>query len=774
MDFIDALMPSVLGKRRHDYFYCLTKRVARQLIQAHKQKLQLSLVYLKIASSCQPKTGSNGKTGFLDWQSIERIISEKARLCLPSGLPIAIQNFGYGECCLYIAADSHLTMEHLQNYIVVLTEKIEEMMETDTVVADRDIRITSGFGLIDLGQGSLEQAVYWALREARDRAGVQSDIHNQVLQRQLGRLIREQDFTSVFQPVVTIPEGDIFGYEALTRPDEGSGFAGPAQLFAFAAEKGMLYPLERVTREMALQQLSYLGRNEKLFLNINPQTINDPGFTAGVTQKFVDKHNLTPENIVFEITEGTAIDDYPTFCRVMDHYRNQGFLIAIDDFGNGCSSLKAIAELQPDFIKLDMSLVRGVQAKPVLQALIETFLAFARKAHVQVVAEGIESREELVSLAQLGIMLGQGYYLARPGFPPPQPVAEVRQVLGELKKELYKHKLGQHTVNAIASQGVEVDIADMTKKVVQLFEHNPQLQGIGVTQQLQVVGLIMREKLYAKLGTRYGYSLYMDRPVTTVMDANPLIIDAGTPLEVASQLAMSRPNDKIYDYLILTRDNTYCGVVSVQDLLSGITQKQLELARAANPLTNLPGNPVIQSEITERLQSDGQFAVIYCDLDDFKAYNDYYGFERGDQVLAMTARVLQQAIKRVCPGEAFLGHIGGDDFVIVTTPDRVQPLCRDTIEMFDAEIPGLYRKEDRTNGFIEVCDRRGISQRFPLVSISLAVVTNERRSFRSCLEVSETAAELKKYVKSIPGSTFACDLRSNSANKDLQEITFSL
>ena len=160
-----------------------------------------------------------------------------------------------------------------------------------------------------------------------------------------------------------------------------------------------------------------------------------------------------------------------------------------------------------------------------------------------------------------------------------------------------------------------------------MFEGDQQLQGIVVTQQGKPLGLIMRNKLNAKLGTRFGFDLYMRRPVTHVMDSDSLIIGSNTSIEIASNLAMSRYHDKIYDDMILTENDSYYGIVSIQNLLSTITKSQLELARAANPLTNLPGNPVIQSEITDRLESNEKFAVIYCDLDNFKAYNDYYGFD---------------------------------------------------------------------------------------------------------------------------------------------------
>ncbi len=329
----------------------------------------------------------------------------------------------------------------------------------------------------------------------------------------------------------------------------------------------------------------------------------------------------------------------------------------------------------------------------------------------------------------------------------------------DLKKQIPFRNKRTIMVNAIAEKGICLDENSLTSCAVSLFERNRDEQGIVVTRQEKPLGLIVRSKLNAKLGTRFGYDVYMKRPVTLVMDSDPLILDQNTPVEVASQLAMGRQSDKVYDDMILIDRDLYYGVVSVQSLLNIITLSQLELARAANPLTNLPGNPVIQNEITDHLESGEKFGTIYCDLDNFKAYNDHYGFEHGDQVLLLVANILQIAVDRQGMEETFLGHIGGDDFLIIVDPERVEQLCQDAIAMFDAEIPFLYQEEDRRRGFICVPDRLGARQQYPLMTISLAIVTNESVDFKNCLEVAEIAAEVKKYVKSKAGSNYGWNRR---------------
>lgn len=187
--------------------------------------------------------------------------------------------------------------------------------------------------------------------------------------------------------------------------------------------------------------------------------------------------------------------------------------------------------------------------------------------------------------------------------------------------------------------------------------------------------------------------------------------------------------------------------------------QRIEHNRMANPLTGLRGNIDIKEEIKRRIKSKELFAVLYIDLDNFKSYNDYYGFLRGDEVIKLTAKILSDAVELVGNDKDFLGHIGGDDFVIITTPEKAEEMCKYIISRFDSEIKFLYDKKDRERGYIETTSRRGEKLKFPFVSVSIAIVTNEFRDFRSDLEISEVAAELKKKLKQMKGSCYLKDRR---------------
>jgi len=180
---------------------------------------------------------------------------------------------------------------------------------------------------------------------------------------------------------------------------------------------------------------------------------------------------------------------------------------------------------------------------------------------------------------------------------------------------------------------------------------------------------------------------------------------------------------------------------------------------SASPLTHLPGNPLIEQTLSVRLQSRKPTAFLYIDLSDFKEYNDEYGWLQGDEVIKMLARTILATVAAVGNPDDFVGHIGGDDFVVISTPNCAANIAQEIINLFDAAIPDYYSKEARARGYIEVVDRQGRHARVPIISVAVAIVTNEQRDLRHPGQVATIAAEVKKYVKRYPGSHYAFDRR---------------
>lgn len=179
----------------------------------------------------------------------------------------------------------------------------------------------------------------------------------------------------------------------------------------------------------------------------------------------------------------------------------------------------------------------------------------------------------------------------------------------------------------------------------------------------------------------------------------------------------------------------------------------------SNPLTRLPGNTTIQKILQQRIDAGQPFAVGYCDLDNFKAYNDCYGFYAGDRLILLSARLIRQAVEEFGQQDDFVGHIGGDDFVFICRPQNARHICEAITGRMQSEVPDFYSDRDRARGFIISRDRRGRVEKFPLVSISIAVVTNEHRTIKNIAEVSKIAGELKKAAKQKAGNQYVFDQR---------------
>lgn len=209
----------------------------------------------------------------------------------------------------------------------------------------------------------------------------------------------------------------------------------------------------------------------------------------------------------------------------------------------------------------------------------------------------------------------------------------------------------------------------------------------------------------------------------------------------------------------LVRDDEIGRLASSFNEMSVAIKRMRDEAKGANPLTELPGNITIARLIEERLDSDRKFAVLYCDLDNFKAYNDKYGFSKGDDAILYTRDCLSQTARREEVNNVFVGHQGGDDFVVICDVPYWETFAKSLVESFDRDVSQFYSKTDARNGYIDSINRQGEPQRFPLMSISVAVVTNKTRAFKENTEIIKVAAEVKKYAKGTEGSCYAADRR---------------
>lgn len=588
----------------------------------------------------------------------------------------------------------------------------------------------------------------------QDGGFIMSDSVSDIIKKELDYIIEKSQIKSVFQPIISLVDGQILGHEALSRITSKTIISNTEELFNLAGEYNRLWDLELLCRVKSLEA-AYIQMqppyDKKLFVNVNPRVMHDVKFRDGFTIEYLNKYNIIPENIIFEITERQAIQDMESFQGVVEHYKKQHYKIAIDDAGAGYSGLNLISDIHPHYLKLDMKLIRNIDKDGLKYLLVKSLIDFSKITNIGLIAEGIETREELKALINLGVKYGQGYFIQKPD----EAIKEIDTQIIQLISELNQRKN-----NNIGVKLTDLYIENITKKtritlpstkveqVFDDFKENPDVYGMCIVQGDKVLGIITRENLILKVSGRYGFSLYQRKEITAIMDQDYLEVDYHTPINTVSYLAMERENNKIYDMIVVTRDGKYFGTVTVKDLLQKTTEIDVANAKNLNPLSGLPGNVMIEQEITQCITLKSEYSIFYIDIDNFKAYNDVYGIENGDKII----KILANIILKYKNDNIFVGHVGGDDFIMILDHYDYAAITDCIIHDFEKDARMIYSEADRERGFIITANRHGQTEEFSLASLTISVVSNKNRNYTSGNELTEELARLKKLGKQHKGS----------------------
>jgi diguanylate cyclase (GGDEF)-like protein len=663
------------------------------------------------------------------------------------GKVLAIQKLWGDDFAIYVSFSRGFNEEECRLMSISFQEQTKTQLNRQVSFVNReDLRVHIGYAC--LPGVDVVKEMYTSVKHAVHMAkyGVTSEKYTHVTQ--FHRLLQDENIEMHYMPIVSLRDAEPLGWEALARGPQNTPFHSPATLFSYAEETDMVFRLEHICRKRALEQLRYLKPNQKLFINIDPRAIDDPYLLRGEVFELLEQYELNPHNIVLEITERHAITNYMVFRKIIEEYRKKGYLVAVDDAGAGYSSLESITEIYPDYIKLDMSLIRSIDVDSIKQALLETFVQFADKVKCKIIAEGIETERELETLIELGVPYGQGYYLGRPARGMAQVSGRAMNVIRTMQEKRTAREpvpLGlTPDMTEILSKTVCVDKHTRVRRVHQIFEQNQRIESVVVLEDGKPIGLVMRFQLYKILGGPYGIALYYERPISHIMNTNPLTAKKDDTIDEVAKRAMARDAYHLYDVVIITgEEEEYVGIITVQSLLDKLASIKLEMASSANPLTGLPGNLQIERVLDHRLRRDEAQTVIYCDLDRFKWFNDRYGFEVGDQIIVRTAALLKEGVKRFGTHHDFIGHIGGDDFIVITTPECAEPMVAFLIEQF-----GSY--------FADIYEKRRVSDD-SILSMSMAGVSLIPGRFGSVEEIAQQAAWVKRLAKERPGTVFVSD-----------------
>lgn len=576
------------------------------------------------------------------------------------------------------------------------------------------------------------------------------------------KVLADKALTPLYQPIVDLQFGQIIGYEGLIRGPSDSPLHAPTRLFGLARQHGRSIELERVCRRIHIDKFQALGLAGKLFLNMSPDALLMPDNELQNCLAHMQEAGMRPGNIVIELTESEATSNYSLLRQATEEYRGAGLQIAIDDLGEGFSSLRLWSELRPEYVKIDKYFIQDINNDSVKRQFVRSITEMAQQSKSEVIAEGIETEAELDVVQRLGIRYGQGYLLARPSSQPvtilppatlnlltPAPAGK-RPLMNDAYKSVATARKILRTVPAVGDSTLTNDVYDIFKK-------QPELQVLAVLSDGLPIGLIHRLRMLDRLARPYHRELYGNKPCGQFIENLPLIVDHQTSLQDLGYLFTEANPHHLADGFIITEQGKFLGVGTGFDLIREITQMQIHAARYANPLTQLPGNVPINEHIEELLLNGEPFAVCYCDLDHFKAFNDLYSYRKGDEVIQITANLLREYID---PAADFVGHIGGDDFIVVFKSKNWRARCQNVLDRFYATTAYLYKPDHLAQGGYFAENRQGIEVFHGLISISLGVVRVDADMPYSSHQIAELAASVKSEAKKIPGNSLFVDRRA--------------
>jgi diguanylate cyclase (GGDEF)-like protein len=568
-------------------------------------------------------------------------------------------------------------------------------------------------------------------------------------------ILKYGDIRPVYQPILSLTDGNVFGYEALSRISDESFAMNIEDLFRTADKSGKSWQLEALCRNRAMEHAAQKAAGVKLFLNINPNIIYDNNFIEGFTKERLGKYGLDVHDVIFEITERIAILDNEAFLRSINHYRNQSFGIAIDDVGAGYSGLSTIADIRPGLIKLDIHLIRDIDKDETKQLLCKAMVDFCQSAGIRSVAEGVETEAELETLIKLNVDFAQGYFLGIPQRSFAEIAPEKVELIRKYQEKRYREKMKSSVypiIGHLSKPGHSFAPDEKAGFVYDTVRINHTITDFAVVNDDIAVGFMTRAALLETFGGRYGHSLNAKKVIGQIMRTDFLRVNFNMPVDQVSRLAMQRPFEQLYCPIVVEKQGRYFGIVTVKDLLDTCTKIEVDAAMHSNPLTGLPGNLQIEKEVLKRIFGKAPYCITYYDLDNFKAYNDAYGFQNGDLMLALTADILKSCASK----NEFVGHIGGDDFIVICDYHEAEEICQAVLDEFASQVASLYRDEDLENGYIISKNRSGVTENYPIASLSIAGISNRKNEqpYQNIKDFSYDVAKLKKKCKLQEGNYF--------------------
>jgi len=557
-----------------------------------------------------------------------------------------------------------------------------------------------------------------------------------------------------FQPIVNIHTGVCYGYEALLRSYKEAGFETIDSFFNKAYCDNMLHNIDMTLRRKAIEKFSLLGNDQsaKLFFNLDSRILESGDYEFGNTSKILKQYNLPKDTICFELSEKYEFVNPREVAKVLKTYRSQGFNIAMDDYGVGFSGFQMLYYAEPEFIKIDRFFIEDISKDTKKRLFVSNIVSIAHLLGIIVIAEGVETESEYFICRELGCDLVQGYLVQRP------------QTDIENLTFYYEHI---HLLNRLDRRKASKDqwlISSEMEYIEPVLQSNDALAVCEkfrekknstffpvVNTNHEPTGIIrensFKDYTYSKFGRELLKNPSFGKDLSRFVSKFP-VADVHIPVENILEIYSQYAN--AIEGIIIVEDMKYVGFLSASALLKILNEKNLSAARDQNPLTKLPGNTLIYEYISETLSNrEDQYLLIYFDFDNFKPYNDKYGFRNGDRVILYFADILRNY---ATTSTRFAGHIGGDDFFMGIHKEDLGDVYLEMLQLaerFRKDVESFYDSEAIANGFTISTDREGKIRKFPLLSVSIVILDIPANRMRIYLteEISKCLATLKSMAK---------------------------
>lgn len=500
----------------------------------------------------------------------------------------------------------------------------------------------------------------------------------------LDALIADHAVSTVFQPIVCVENAEVSGFESLARPNKGTGVPHVGAMFDMAERDGRLWDLEEVTRASSFESAGDFPNGVLLFTNSTPDVFTDPRFPERMKAIVEAVPGLTPSRIVLEITERAGGENLEEVALQVQKLKQLGFQIAIDDVGAGTSGLTRIMMLRPHWIKLDRELVSDIDRNRYKLNLIRFMVHFARLSGVNVIAEGIERREELAALISLGVRYVQGFLIAKPNAAYQTVEPGLASWMRARWQESEQSRGDDPRRSTLASLCQPVESTQMTTPLGELalsMLRNPDALGVAVLDGTRLVGWCGRDHMLnaarsADPRMQIGFISSAD------LGTLPPTATIGEGLELVS----SRQDQYLSDPLIVAEHDEIVGIVTMRRLLAATVGETRLWGGSTAGLTGLPGKIASEKRVKQLIAArTPKVNAAFIDIRAFSQYNACFGYDMGDRLIQDVGALLRTHLA-AGDDQAFIAHLGDDRFLATGSSDTLAERVTALVETFDHSI----------------------------------------------------------------------------------------